>query len=392
MYRTNIIRMVLCILIAILTATVIGCDQKNTYVPPPPPMVTVEKPHQQNVTNYAEFTGTTVAVETVELRARVEGYLESMHFSAGANVKQGDLLFVIDPKPFQARLDEATSDLTIRQAELELAETTLKRKEGALKDRAISEVEAHEAKAQRNKAAASVAAAKAAVETAQLYLSYTNIYAPVSGRIGRNLVDVGNLVGADESTLLATIVNDDPIYTYFNVSERDLMNYHNIKQNGDRGNGNNDIIPVYLGLSNERGYPFKGYVDYVDNRVDADTGTIQVRAVFQNPDRVLLPGLFARIRVPVDIQENALLVPDIALGADQRGRFVLVVNDQNTVDYHSVETGPLFQGMRVIKSGISLKDRIIVKGVQRARPGIVVTPMDSNKPDKAAGNSGPQVK
>jgi RND family efflux transporter MFP subunit len=319
-----------------------------------------------------------VAIETVELRARVEGYLQSMHFSAGASVNQGDLLFVIDPKPFQARLDEATSDLAIRQAELELAETTLKRKEGALKDRAISEVEAIEARAQRNKAAAAVAAANATVETARLYLSYTNIYAPISGRIGRNLVDVGNLVGADESTLLATIVKDDPIYSYFNVSERDLMNYQNIKYNGDRGNGEKDVIPVYLGLSNERGYPFKGHVDYVDNRVDANTGTIQVRAVFPNPDHVLLPGLFARIRVPVDIRENALLVPDSALGADQQGRFVLVVNDQNTVDYLAVETGALIQGMRVIKDGVKPGDRVIVKGVQRARPGIAVTPVDSD--------------
>jgi RND family efflux transporter MFP subunit len=384
--------MVLCIAIAFLMAPATGCDQKNTYVPPPPPVVTVEKPRQQDVTHYAEFTGTTVAVETVELRARVEGYLESMHFLAGAYVNQGDLLFVIDPKPFRARLDEATSDLAIRQAELELAETTLKRKEGALKDRAISEVETIESRAQRNKAAAAVAAAKATVETARLYLSYTNIYAPISGRIGRNLVDVGNLVGADESTLLATIVKDDPIYTYFNVSERDLMNYHQLKHNGDRGEGNNDIIPVYLGLSNQRGYPFKGHVDYVDNRVDAATGTIQVRGVFPNPDHVLLPGLFARVRVPVEIREKALLVPDSALGADQRGRFVLVVNAQNTVDYQTVETGPLFQGMRVIRSGISKEDRIIVKGVQRARPGIVVTPTDSNKSDKADGNSGPQAK
>jgi RND family efflux transporter MFP subunit len=383
---------VLSLLFFFLIVSITGCDQKNTYAPPPPPVVTVETPRQQNVTNYAEFTGTTVAVETVELRARVEGYLQSMHFSAGANVNKGDLLFVIDPKPFQAHLDETASDLAIRQAELKLAETTLKRKEGALKDKAISEVEAIEARAQRDKAAAAVEAARAAVETAALNLAYTEIQAPISGRIGRNLVDVGNLVGADESTLLAVVIKDDPIYCYFNVSERDLLNYQKIKRHGDRSNSENGIIPVYLGLSNERGYPFKGRVDYLDNRIDAATGTIQLRAVFPNPDHVLLPGLFARIRVPITTHENALLVPDSALGADQQGRFLLMVNDQNTVEYIAVETGALIQGMRVIKDGITPEDRVIVKGVQRARPGIAVTPMDSNQSQKTAGNSEHQTK
>lgn len=374
---------VLSILFIFLMASITGCDQKNTYVPPPPPAVTVEKPRQQSVTNYAEFTGTTVAVETVELRARVEGYLHSMHFSSGANVNKGDLLFVIDPRPFQARLDETTSDLAIRQAELKLAETTLKRKEGALKDKAISEVEVIEARAQRDKAIAAVEAAKAAVETARLNLSYTKIHAPISGRIGRNLVDVGNLVGADESTLLAIIVKDDPIYTYFNVSERDLLNYQKTRRNGEQQNGEDKMPPLYLGLSNERGYPFKGRIDYMDNRIDAATGTIQVRGVFPNADHTLLPGLFARIRIPVDTQANALLVPDSALGADQQGRFLLVVNDQNQVEYRPVGTGTLVQGMRVIEQGITPEDRVIVKGVQRARPGIAVTPMDSNVDGKA---------
>ncbi len=382
----------LIILSFLLIIAITACDQKNTYVPPPPPVVTVERPSQQSVTDYEEFTGTTVAVETVELRARVEGYLQSMHFSAGANVNQGDILFVIDPRPLQARLDANTSDLAIRQAELKLAETTLKRKEGALKDKAISEVDAIEARAQRDKAAASVDAAKAAVETARLNLSYTKIHAPISGRISRNLVDVGNLVGADESTLLATIIKDDPIYTYFNVSERDLLNYRKSKRNWDRSNGEDEIIPLYMGLSNERGYPFKGRVDYLANRIDAATGTIQLRGVFPNPDHVLLPGLFARIRVPIATNQDALLVPDNALGADQQGRFVLVVNSQNMVEYRAVETGSLIQGMRVIKDGITPEDMVIVNGVQRARPGIAVTPMDSNQPEKTAGNNEHQTK
>ena len=371
----RILKIQTCILPVLLVAMLLlGCQKKNEYVAPPPPTVTVSRPARQVVINYAEFTGTTQAVESVELRARVEGFLEQILFKDSARVQKGDLLFVIDPKPFQAKVDQAEADLMVSRAELKLAQTTLKLKEGAFKDRAVSEVEVIEARAKRDKARASVEAAQAAVYTVRLNLSYTKIHAPISGKIGRNLVDIGNLVGAGERTLLATIVQNDPIYAYFNVSESDLLRYqqeYRKRQTPTNGNGK---TRVYLGLSNESGYPHKGRVDYVDNRVHATTGTIQVRGVFPNPDAVLLPGLFARIRATLGKQENALLVPERALGSDQQGRFVLVVNDRNIVEYRPIKIGAKVNGMRVIQSGVSADDRVIVNGLQRARPGAPVNP------------------
>ncbi len=362
----------LVVAIVALTLMSTGCQEKNKYVPPPPPAVTVSRPVQQAVTDYIEFTGTTEALELVEIRARVEGYLESIHFKDGAKVKRGALLFVIDPKPFQAKLGEAKAGLLIRQAELKLAETTLKRKEGAFKDKAVSEVEVIQARAEQDKARAAVEAAQAAMETTRLNLSYTKIHAPISGRMGRNLVDVGNLVGANERTLLATIVQDDPIYAYFNASERDLLQHRQKRREREVGVDENNAPNAYLGLANEEGYPHEGRVDYIDNRVNADTGTIQLRAVFPNSDGVLLPGLFARIRIPTSEPHTALLVPDRALGTDQQGRFLLVVNDKNVVEYRTVKIGAKVEGVRVIESGISSADRVIVNGIQRARPGATV--------------------
>ena len=353
-----------------------GCSkEQNTYVPSPPPEVTVAKPHKQTVTDYAEFTGTTDACEFVEIRARVEGYLETIHFTTSAEVKKGDLLFIIDPRPYQAELNQAEADLLIRQAELKLKEATLKRKESAYKDRAISEVEVLEARAQRDQVRASIEASRATVEKAKLTLSYTRIHAPISGQIGRNLVDVGNLVGSGgDKTLLATIVNDDRIYAYFSVTERDMLYYRKQYREHQSTIRKEDEGVVYLGLFNEKGYPHKGKMDYMENRMDAETGTIQVRGVFPNPDNFLIPGLFARIRLPVGGPKEALLVPNLALSADQRSRYLLVVNNQNTVEYRSVQIGALIDGMRVIESGISADDRVIVNGIQRARPGIKVTP------------------
>ncbi len=364
---------------------VAGCGEEKAFVAPPPPKVTVAEPQVQSVTHYAQYSGTTAAVESVELRARVEGYLQSIHFASGSNVRKGDLLFVIDPRPYQARFDEAQAQLAMRRAEMRLAEATLSRKENAFKDNAVSEVEVIAARAERAKAAAAIEAAQAARETARLQLSYTRIQAPISGRIGRHLVDVGNLVGAGDQTLLATLVSDEPVYVYFNINERDLLEYqqHELQQTPTNGNGRSKI---FLGLATEEDYPRSGYIDYVDNRVDQETGTIQVRGVFPNSDRTLLPGLFARLRAPISVQKEALVVPERAFGVDQQGFFLLVVNDQNQVEYRGVKVGSVSAGQRVVQKGLKAGERVIVNGLQRVRPGMTVDP-HTVEPEAAAKQS-----
>lgn len=378
------------VLLALSLMLMMGCDsKKNTYAPPPPPNVTVSKPVQKKVTDYAIFTGNTEAFESVEIRARVEGWLQSINFKPSSMVKKGDLLFVIDPRTYQAELDQTKADLLIQEAELNLAEATRKRKESAFKEKAVSEVEVIEARANVKKAKASIEAAKAAIEEAQLNLSYTKIYAPISGRIGRNLVDVGNLVGAaGDKTLLATIVNDNPIYAYFNVSEREMLYY--AKNERERKASGQDLHEdeanlVYLGLSNEKGYPHKGRLDYIDNRIDEETGTIQVRGLFPNSDKILISGLFVRIHLPISLPKDALLVTERAVGADQQGQYLLTVNNDNVVEYKPVKLGAVVEGMCVIEEGISADDTIIVKGILRARPGKKVNPQTekSGQSDKS---------
>ncbi len=362
----------------VLAAGLAGCQRPNEYAPPPPPQVTVDKPVIQSVTEYAEFSGTTEAYELVEVRARVEAFLERVHFTPGGAVQKGDLLFTLDSRPFEARLDEARAELEQRRAQLKQAEATLQRKESAFRARAISELEVIQGRADLEVAKAAIEGAKAALETAKIDLSYTRIHAPTSGRIGRNLVDLGNLVGSNGITLLATIVQDDPIFAYFHINERDYI-YYQSRRTGTEGPTNGDgQAPLMLGLAGDDQYPFEGRIDFVDNRLDPSTGTIQVRGVFPNSERQLLPGLFVRIRVPLGVRENALMVPDAALGSDQRGRFLLAVDEENVVEYRPVRVGVLVNGLREIREGISSEDRVIVAGVQRARPGSKVTVRESD--------------
>ena len=369
-------------------ALLAGCQNKsanaNTNAAPPPPAVTISRPVSQDVVHYAEFSGTTEAVESVTIQARVEGYLERVHFTEGAMVAEGDLLFSIDDKPYQARRDEARAELAMREAELRLAQATLTRKENAWRDRAVSEVEVIDARAQLGKAEAGVTAAKAALRTAQLNLSYTRVTAPLSGRIGRSLVDVGNLVGAGERTELTTIVKDDPIYAYFTVSERQWVRYQASRPATE--GSDTEAMTIYMGLAGGDDFPHQGKLDFVDNQMDAATGTIEVRGIFANPERRIFPGLFARIKIPMGKTAGAMLVPDSALGRDQQGRFVFVADKDNVAQYRPVTAGELVEGMRVIHNGLKVDERVIVNGIQKVRPGGPVTPMEeTSKPASETG-------
>lgn len=369
-----------------------GCGEDNIYVEPPPPTVTVAKPLQQTVIDYLEFTGTTAPVERVEVRARVNGFLESMHFEPGTQVDKGDLLFVIDPKPFQARVDAAKAELASAEASLTKAESDFARLSEAGERGAVTERDVVAAAADRDAAKAAVAAAEAALTDAELELGYTQVTAPISGRIGRNRVDVGNLVGEGDATLLTTVTRYDPIYAYFNINERDLLRVlqlyrENVEAKGiDPDTQPDTDIPLYLELANEEGFPHEGELNFAESDVDPDTGTLQLRGIFPNPadPPVILPGLFTRIRLPLEQQQDALLVSERALGFDQGGPYLLTVNDQDVVEKTSVVLDQLVDGLRVVNTGLEPEDWVVVNGVQRARPGAKVDPQRAEMPTMAA--------
>jgi len=377
--RTKVLAMTL------LVMMFAACEsQRNEYAEPPPQKVTVAQPVQQEVTNYLEFTGTTRAVEEVEVRARVSGFLQSMHFTPGTNVAKGDLLFVIDPREYQAELDAAKAELGSAYAQVKRAETEHKRAKRLFDQGAGAEKDVVKWRGERDIARAGVARAKAKVNRAKLDLSYAKVTAPLSGRISRNMVDIGNLVGENEPTLLATIIDYDPMYVYFNINERDFLRVmtmyrQRVKDKDFNPAEESDInaeIPLFLALTNEEGYPHQGIADYSASKVDPGTGTLQLRGIFQNPGvtPVLVPGFFTRLRMPIDKQANALLVSDRAIGADQSGDFVLAVNSENVVEKRLIRMGRLVDGLRVIEEGLGPDESVVVKGIQRARPGAKVDP------------------
>jgi RND family efflux transporter MFP subunit len=358
-------------------------QQQPTAAPPPPPKVTVSQPLNREVVEWEEYTGRLEAVESVEVRARVNGYLQSIHFKNGATVKQGDLLFVVDPRPYQAELERAKAELALANARLERTGKDLARAQMLVRSRAVSEEEVDTRVSDQRQAQESVQAARAMVNAAQLNVEFTQIRAPISGRISRNLVSVGNLIngGTTQSTLLTTIVSLDPIYCYFEADERSYLQGIRQLRNGDRANGRGGKQPVYVALADEEGFPHQGSIDFWDNRLDQNTGTITVRAVLPNPDLLLAPGLFARVRVPAGDKYTALVLPPEALGSDLSQQFVFVVDDQNLVQYRKVTPGPIIDGLRVIRDGIQPDDWVIVKGVQRAKTGAKVDPIKQDGAD-----------
>ena len=353
-----------------------GCTQEKKQAPvPQPPEVTVVLPQIKDITNYAYFTGYTKAREYVELRARVEGDLEQVAFPSGGMVEKGDLLFLIDPKPYEAEVAQRLANLKTMQAEAKLAKATLKRKESSYKQRAVSELAVLEEKANVSKTEAKVMGAEAALTEAKLNLSYTKIHSPIQGRISRNLVDTGNLVGSGgDKTLLANIVNYKPIFVYFTIDESSLMRFKDHSKGVKPSRVDQARLEINLALEGEKDYSRQGLIEYIDNKVDLSTGTIMARATFENADYFILPGQYSKVRVPIQEVEDAILVPEVALSADQRGRFLLTVDGKNTVVYKSVQIGALLDGMRVITKGLDATDRVIVRGIQRARPGSTVTP------------------
>jgi RND family efflux transporter MFP subunit len=353
-----------------------ACQQQQAAPPPPPPKVTVSQPVAREVVEWDEYTGRLEAVQSVEVRARVSGYLQSVNFTDGAIVKKGALLFVIDPRPYQAELNRAKAALEQAMARYERTQKDFARAQQLVKSRAMSQEDVDTRAADQREAQEAVQAARAAVDAAQLNVEFTQVRAPISGRISREFVTVGNLIngGTADSTLLTRIVSLDPIYCYFDVDERSYLKYSRLWRDGKRAGSREVNIPVDLGLADETGYPHQGQLDFIDNRLDPNTGTMTGRAIFSNPDLTLIPGLFARIRLPGSSRYEAMLVPDGAIGTDQTQRFAFVVNDQNTVEYRKVELGPIIEGLRVIRDGLKPEDWVIVNGVQRVRTGVKVDP------------------
>ncbi|MHB8202202.1 MAG: efflux RND transporter periplasmic adaptor subunit [Desulfomonilaceae bacterium] len=357
-----------------------GCGQgTETFAPPPPPEVTVSLPEIRDVTDYLEFTGNTTALESVEIRARVQGFLDKMNFQPGQQVKSGDLLFVIDPRPFQARVNQQEANLKVKEAALSLAQVKEEKSANLLKTSSISEIAFLEDKANRDMALAQKGVAKADLEEAKLQLDYTQVRSPIDGRVGRNTVDLGNLVGAQERTLLTNVVNDSSVYAYFNLSENDLLRLSRLYASlSDRDNIHRPDAPCFLALSDETDFQRQGKVDFVDTQVDPGTGTLTVRAVFPNKDGLLLPGLFVRIRVPLKKRE-ALLVPNLAVGMDQGGHYLFVVNKDNIVEQKPVKLGQQIDHLRVIEKGLAKSDWVMINGIQFARPGAKVSPIKSSE-------------
>ncbi len=363
--------MIRLLLTACLLGTLWGCQKPIAAPPPEPPRVTVAQPIQKDVQLFFEFTGRTEAVERVEIRARVQGFLEKILFKDSDDIAKEQLLFVIEQRPFQATLDSALARLESNQAALLLAEANIVRGRQLIQKRAISQQELDVMIAELSQAKAAISGAKAQVEEAQIQLDYTSIHAPIEGRIDRNLVDVGNLVGGVQKTLLAKIVRLDPIHAYFDLDERTYLAILD-QRGGTRKKDPEKRSPVFLGRQNDQGYPFPGIIDFIDNEIDPDTGTILVRGTFSNPDLKLDPGLFVRLRVPKKIRPNAVLVEEQAIGTDMSGKYVLVIGKDDLVEIRHVELGPSEEGLRVVQAGLTAADTYIVEGTQRARPGLPV--------------------
>jgi len=344
---------------------------------PMPPAVTVSAPLQTEIVEWEEFSGQFAAVDFIEVRARVSGYLTEIHFQDGQIVNKGDLLFVIDPRPYEATLAAAQAQLSQASAQVDLAQRQLDRSAELRKKDFEAASSYDERLSQFKVATAQVESAKAAIRLAQLNVEFTHIAAPVAGRISRHLVSIGNLVNGGEgstSTLLTTIVSLDPIYFNFDMNEADYLAYQRTAAKGIMKSTRDQTVPVALHLIDEHGWPHTGTLNFVDNQIDRSSGTIRVRAEFPNADFFLTPGAFGRIRIPGSEPYQAILVPDAAVITDQSRKVVFTIKDDGTVVPKVIRPGPIYGNLRIVRSGLDPADRIIIDGLVRARPGAKVSP------------------
>jgi RND family efflux transporter MFP subunit len=346
----------------------VACGQNNRYAAPPPPKVTVATPIEQPVSRYFESTGNTAAINTVDLVARVQGFVQAINYNDGDFVKKDASLFIIEPEPYRLKVEVAKASVMSAKATLIQNEAEYQRQADLLRRQVSAQVSYDQALAQRDASQANLQSAQANLQQAEINLGYTNVTAPFDGKVSARQVSIGQFVGATSATVLSTIVQLDPIWVNFTASERDVLQVRAALARADRTTFDLLGIPVEIGLQTENGYPHKGKLDYVAPTVDPSTGTLAVRGILDNGDHGLLPGYFVRVRIP-SRPEPALLVSDAAIGSDQGGRYVLVVNKDNVVEQREVEPGQLVSELRVIEKGLSKDDRVVVGGIMRAIPG-----------------------
>jgi RND family efflux transporter MFP subunit len=377
--------------LALFACVALSACEQNSFVPPPPPKVDVGLPAQKSITRYLDATGNTAPIKNVDLVARVQGFLQSINYQDGTFVKEGTTLFTIEPETYKLKLEQALAAEAGAQASLKQAEADFKRQSDLVQRQAVSQATLDTSTSARDNAQANLQQAQVNTKIAAVNYGYTNVVAPFDGIVSAHLVSVGELVGASSPTQLATIVALDPIYVNFNVNEQDVLRIR--AEARRRGLTASDLtsLPVEVELQTESGYPHKGKLNYASPTINQSTGTLAVRGILPNADRVLLPGYYVRVRVPVEQEQAALLVPDVALGSDQAGRYVLVVSSDNVVEQRKVQTGPLEGDLRVIESGLKPDDRVITAGLLRAIPGQKVEPQlqKIEAPPASANRNGP---
>ena len=376
-------------LLALVTVSV-GCTHTEAQqAAPPPPQVTVAPVISREVTEWDEFTGRLQAVDTVAVRPRVSGYVAAVRFDEGAIVHRGNLLFQIDPRPFQAEVDRLRAELARARATVQRADSELRRADRLSAENAIASEEHDRRSSFAQESAAQAAAVEAALRAAELNLEFTQVTSPIDGRVGRAIVTGGNLVssGPGEATLLTTVVSLDPVYAYFDADEQIFLKYMS-SGTDPRSHRRTSELPIRMALANDDGFPRQGRLDFLDNQLDGSTGTIRGRAVFRNPDGRLTPGLFVRLRLAGTGSYHGLLIQDRAVATDLSKKYVYVVGPKDEIEYRTVTLGPLVDGLRVVRSGLAAGEPVVVNGLQRVRPGVQVTPVTGSDPLSPSSSRG----